>query len=78
MDSLQFISIVFTLFPYILYTWAYRFPASLSRVLTQRQLVEIAQWMELICVACGLPTMYRAGVNGPCLVIGLPMAVLGQ
>jgi hypothetical protein len=78
MDLLFSIAITFTLCPYALYTWAYKFPASFSRLLTQGQLVEIAQWMKLICVACSLPTMYQAGMNGPGLVIGLPLAILGQ
>jgi hypothetical protein len=78
MDLPGLLSVVLTLGPYILYTCAYKVPSFLARFLTQRQLIEASQWMKLLCLACAVPTMYRAGINGAGMCIGLPLGIIGQ
>jgi hypothetical protein len=78
MDGLMAISMALMVLPYAMYTWAFKYPRSLSRFVTQHQLVQFAQYAKLICMACAAPTLYRAGVNGSGLFIGLPLAAIGQ
>jgi hypothetical protein len=78
MDYLLSSAVTLTLLPYAIYTWAYKSPRTFTRFLTQKQFIELAQWIKLMSVACAVPTMYRAGINGPGLGIGLPFAIIGQ
>jgi hypothetical protein len=78
MSVLQFLTVFFIVAPYMLYTCAYKFPSVLSRFLTQKQLIEVSQWMKLLCIACAVPSMYRTGINGVGMCIGLPLAIIGQ
>jgi hypothetical protein len=78
MAASQILSVALTLLPYVIYTWAYKFPSHFLRFVTQRQLIAISQWLKIACVACALPTMYRTGINPPGLCVGLPMAIVGQ
>jgi hypothetical protein len=34
--------------------------------------------MKLLCLGCAVPTMYRAGINGAGMCIGLPLGIVGQ
>jgi hypothetical protein len=78
MDWFMATSMVLMVLPYATYTWAFKYPRSISRFVTQPQLVELAQYAKLICIACAAPTVYRAGVNAAGLCIGLPLAFIGQ
>ena len=71
-------SIITTLLPYILYAATYKFPTFVGKYLTQRQIIQISQYLKLIDVLCATPTLYRAGINGPGICIGLPLVFLGQ
>jgi hypothetical protein len=59
-------------------TCAYKVPSFLARFLTQWQLIEALQLMKLLCLACAVPTMSRAGINGTGMCIGLPLCLIGQ
>lgn len=78
MDFFLLATVVLILLPYLGYTLAFKHPRSLSRFLTQKQLVELSQWMRLCSALCAVPTMYRAGINNPGLCIGIPFAIVGQ
>jgi hypothetical protein len=72
------LSTILTLLPPLLYTWVYKFPAHFSRFFTQRNFIDMAQWLKIAIVVCSAPTMYYTGINGVGLCIGLPMAIVGQ
>lgn len=72
------LSVFSTLFPYLLYTWVYKWPRSLSRYLNQKQFIAVAQYTKLFDLACAVPTLWRAGVNGAGVCIGLPIMFVGQ
>ncbi|OHT08737.1 hypothetical protein TRFO_04841 [Tritrichomonas foetus] len=78
MDALMAISIFTTLIPYVLYAVTFKFPNFIRRYLNQKQIIQISQYLKLIDFVCALPTLYRAGVNGPGICIGLPIVFLGQ
>jgi hypothetical protein len=61
-----------------MYTWAFKYPRHMSHFLTQQQFVNLAQYAKLACFASAVPTLYRAGVNGAGIWIGLPLVFVGQ
>ena len=71
-------SVITTLFPYIMYTVAYKCPRFVQRYLTQKQFIAVAQYTKLVDLACAAPTLYRAGINGAGICIGLPIMFIGQ
>ena len=71
-------SVFLTLSPYLLYTWAYKWPRSLSRFLTQKQFIAIAQYAKLLDLAVATPTIYKAGINAAGLCVGIPIMFVGQ
>lgn len=78
MDIFMGLSIATTIIPYILYAITYKFPTFVRKYLTQKQIIEISQYLKLIDTFCAFPTLYRAGVNGPGICVGLPLVFLGQ
>ncbi|EAY21459.1 hypothetical protein TVAG_198980 [Trichomonas vaginalis G3] len=77
-DFSQFVCIFTTLFPYFLYTCAYKFPNTLSKIMTQKTLIQISTWNKIIGAVFHLPTCFRAGINGPGLCIAIPLVFVGQ
>ena len=47
---LMALSVISTLAPYLMYTWVYKWPRSMSRYLNQKQLIAIAQYTKLFAV----------------------------
>lgn len=78
LDFTHLVCIFTTLFPYFLYTWAYKHPSSFRRIFTQKGLIQIATWNKIIGAAFHLPTCFRAGINGPGLCIAIPLVFVGQ
>lgn len=78
MDFVFFIAIISTIFPYIVYAMAYKYPNITKKYLTQKQIIKIGQITKIIEAVCSLPTFCRAGFNGAGIPIGLPLVFLGQ
>ena len=78
MDIFMGLSILTTLFPYVLYAFTFKYPKFVSRFLNQKQIIHLSQALKLIDVCCAIPTLYKAGVNGAGICVGLPLVFVGQ
>lgn len=78
MDFLLYIAIITTIFPYIVYAMAYKYPNITKKYMTQKQIIQIGQWFKVIEALCSLPTFYNACLNGSGMIFGLPLIFIGQ
>lgn len=78
MDILLYLAVITTIFPYIIYAMAYKYPNVTKKYMTQKQIILIGQLFKVIEAVCMIPTFYNAGFNGPGMIFGLPLVFIGQ